>query len=276
MDVLREQLSVRHAIAHSVVALSHLQGRPILDVAGAKVGRVYDVVVRWDKGVEHPVVTGILARAGKGVTFIGARDIEITQGEVRLTAHRLVVERASRGPGDVALAADVLDHQLVDVGGVQVVRAAEVYLVRMPDGWELAGIDVGVLTFLRRLLPRRRRCPPPRRAIDWADVQSFVPRFRERLEDEDAPAAAAGDEGGGVRVGSPAREIRKLKAKDVARLLLELGRPGRAEVVALAAPSVVLEVLRGLDPRKLDALLAELSDSERERLVNLLDEAPPT
>ena len=108
MDVLREQLSVRHAIAQNVVALSHLQGRPILDDVGTRVGRVRDVVVRWDKGVEHPVVTGILARAGRADTFIGARDISISQNEVRLTAHRLVIERASRGPGDVALAADVL------------------------------------------------------------------------------------------------------------------------------------------------------------------------
>ena len=235
-----------------------------------------DVVVRWEKGVEHPVVTGVLARAGKAITFIGARDIAISQTEVRLTAHRLIVERASRGPGDVALGADVLDHQLVDVAGVQVVRAADVYLVRMPNGWELAGIDVGVQAFMRRLLPRRRACPPPRRVVDWADMQSFVPRFMERPMDEDAPAASAGDEGGGVRFGSHAREIRKLKAKDVARLLPELGRPARAQVVALAAPSVVLEILRGLDPHKLDALLAELSAPERERLIRLLDEAPPT
>ncbi len=276
MDVLREQLSVRHAIAENVVALSHLQGRPIIDDEGARVGRVRDVVVRWDKGIEHPVVTGILARTGRADTFIGARDISISQSEVRLTAHRLVVERASRGPGDVALAADVLDHQLVDVAGVQVVRAADVYLVRMPSGWELAGVDVGVRAFVRRLLRRRRRCPTPIRVIDWAGVQSFVPRFRERLADDDGPATAAGDVGGGVQFSTPARQIRKLKAKEVARLLPELGRPARAQVVALAAPSVVLEVLRGLEPRKLDALLTELSDTERDRLVALLDESPPT
>ncbi len=79
-----------------------------------------------------------------------------------------------------------------------------------------------------------------------------------------------------MRFGSARKEIRKLKAKDVASLLPQLGRPARAKVVALAAPTVVLEVLRGLEPRKLDALLNELSDSERERLVDLLNEAPPT
>ena len=80
---------------------------------------------------------------------------------------------------DVALARarDVLDRQHVDTSGVQVVRAADAYLLNGPQGWELAGIDVGLLSFGRRLVTRRRACPPPDRVIEWAQLHAFVPRF---------------------------------------------------------------------------------------------------
>jgi hypothetical protein len=58
---------------------------------------------------------------------------------------------AGVGDGDVALAREVLDRQVVDTSGVQVVRAADAYLVDGPQGWELAGIDVGLRSFGRRL-----------------------------------------------------------------------------------------------------------------------------
>jgi hypothetical protein len=83
------------------------------------------------------------------------------------------------GDDDVALARDVLDRQLVDTSGVEVVRAADAYLLNGPQGWELAGIDVGLLSFGRRLVTRRRACPPPDRVIDWAQLQAFVPRFSD-------------------------------------------------------------------------------------------------
>jgi hypothetical protein len=67
---------------------------------------------------------------------------------------------------------------MVDVDGVQIVRAADVFLALAGDGWVLGGIDVGVWSFLRRLLPRRRSCPPPSRFIDWAVWTTVTTRTR--------------------------------------------------------------------------------------------------
>jgi hypothetical protein len=68
-----------------------------------------------------------------------------------------------------------------------------VYLVNGPRGWELAGVDVKQRSFARRLLPKARVCPSPDRAIDWADLQTFVPRFTDSaLPAEPDPAADAG------------------------------------------------------------------------------------
>jgi hypothetical protein len=276
-DAVRERLSVRRALEGQLVSLVNLLGQPLLDVEGTRVAKVDDVVVRWERNRAYPRVVAILAGVGKGHAVVGADDITISQTGVKLLADRQVVARPVRQKGDVALARDVLDHQLVDLAGVQVVRANDIYLFDSPNGWELAGVDVAVRAFLRRLGPRRHTCPPPVRAIDWADLQSFVPRFTDdALADEPGPADAAGEVGGAVKLGVPARDLKKLRAKDVASLLAELGRGQQAQVAALVPQSAAAEALRQLDPAQRDALLAELNEDDRRRLEELLNgEAKP-
>jgi len=269
---LQKRISARRTIADQTISLAHLLGRPVLDDAGTRVGKVSDVVVRWDAGVTHPLVVAVLVGVGRGLAHVDLQDVALTQARVRLRSGRQIVSRPVRAEGEVALARDVLDRQLVDVAGVQVVRAADVYLVNGPRGWELAGIDVGVRSFGRRLLPKRRICPPPDRAIDWAELQTFVPRFpASAMPGKDGPAAAAGIIGGGVQLGRPAAQLKKLRARDMAAILAELGRGQQAQVAALATPSAAVEALRQLTSAQRAALLAELSESDRTRLQAMLD-----
>jgi sporulation protein YlmC with PRC-barrel domain len=271
-STLREQIAVRRTIADQVISLAHLLGRPVRDDTGTRVGRVSDVVVRWGAGGTHPAVVGVLVRVGGGFALAEQPDVTLRQTEVRLRSARLTVSRPVRQSGDVALARDVLDHQLVDITGVQVVRAADLYLVKGPRGWELAGVDVGHRSFVRRLLPKARVCPSPDRVIDWADLQAFVPRFTDpALPAEPDPAAAAGAVGGSMQLARPAAELTKLRARDVAAILAGLSRASQAQVAALAAPSAAAEALRQLDPARRNALLAELSETDRARLQALLD-----
>jgi hypothetical protein len=198
-DALHKQIAARRAVADQTISLAHLIGRRALDDDGSRLGKVSDIVVRWDAGVTYPPVVAVLVAVGSGFALLDLRDVTLAQTRIRLRSGRHIVSRPVLGEGDVALARDVLDHQLVDITGVQVVRAADVYLVNGPRGWELAGVDVGVRSFSRRLLPKRRRCPPPDRVIDWADLQAFVPRFTDTALPGKGPAAAAGMVGGGVR-----------------------------------------------------------------------------
>jgi len=263
---------VRRALAGELISLANLLGRPLLDDAGTKVATVDDVVVHWVRGSSYPRVVAVLARIGKGYGLVGDQDVTITQRSVRLRTGRQIVAKPVRQKGYVALARDVLDHQLVDVAGVQVVRANDVYLFGGVHGWELAGVDVGVWAFLRRLGRRRRMCPPPVRAIDWADLQSFVPRYLDASLPESEPAAAAGEVGGAVRLAVPAGDLKKLRAQDIAAILAELGRGQQAQVAALAPASTAAEALAQLSPPQRQALLAELTEEDRRRLEGLLED----
>ncbi len=64
---------------------------------------------------------------------------------------------------------------MVDVDGVRVFRAADLYLARLDGVVRLVGADIGFATLLRRLGPTRwRGVPTPDRVIDWAAIQPFT------------------------------------------------------------------------------------------------------
>ena len=270
---LHEQLAARRAFADQALALGHVLGRPILNSQGTRVGKIADIVVRWDTHSTYPHVTYVLAPVGRGFGVIDASEVVLGQTGVRLRSERQIVSRAVRREGDVALRRDVLDRQLVDVTGVQVVRAAEVYLLNRPNGWELAGIDVGVGAFARRLGPRRHRCPPPGRVIDWADLHAFVRRFSDTdSEWQSGPAVAAGLAGSGMQLDSSAAQLKKLSAKDVAKMLADLPRAQQAELTVLAQPAAAAQALAQLDEEHREALLSELDATSRARMQTLLGE----
>jgi magnesium transporter len=173
---------------------------------------------------------------------------------------------------DVALARDVLDRQLIDTSGVQIVRAADAYLLNGPQGWELAGIDVGLRSFCGRLVARRRACPTPDRLIDWAQLQAFVPRFTDTTTQCDsAPTLAAGTPGSGLQLALSAAQLKELRGPEVGALLADLSRQKQAELIAAVHPSAAAEALSQLDPDHRTALLAELDEADRARLRALLN-----
>jgi sporulation protein YlmC with PRC-barrel domain len=270
--MLREQLALRGAIANRVVSLAQILGRPVCNAAGTRIGRVSDVVVRWDAGDEHPPVTGVLIKVGRGFAVVQPADVTLTQTEVRLRSDAQLVWRPVSGNDDVPLARDVLDRQLVDTSGVQIVRASDVYLLNGPQGWELAGIDVGVRSFGRRVVTRPSTCPPPCRLIDWAQLHAFVPRFTDTATAwRSGPTIAAGAAGSGLQLGLSAAQLKELRGPQVAALLSDLSRHQQAQLVAAAHPSAAAEALSQLDADHRAALLTELDEADRTRLLAMLD-----
>jgi magnesium transporter len=269
--VSRKHFALNGTLADRVISVAHILGRPVRNAAGTRIGRVSDIVVRWDAGDEHPPVTGVLVKVRGVVAVVQQADMTLTQTEIRLRSDARMDWRPVWGDDDVALARDVLDRQLVDTSGVQVVRAADAYLLNGPRGWELAGIDVGLLSFGRRLVTRRRACPPPDRVIDWAQLRAFVPRFTDTTTAwQSAPTTAAGTTGSGLQLGLSAAQLKELRGPEVVALLADLSRHNQAQLVAMAHPTAAAEALRQLDSDHREALLAELDEADRSRLRAML------
>jgi hypothetical protein len=170
--VSRQHFALSGSLADRVISLVHILGRPVLTGAGMRIGRVTDIVVRWGAGDEHPPVTGVFVKVRGALAVVQQADATLSQTEIRLRTDARVAWRPVWEDDDVALARDVLDRPLVDPSGVQVVRAADAYLLNGPRGWELAGIDLSLLSFGRRMVTRRRACPLPDRVIDWTQLRA--------------------------------------------------------------------------------------------------------
>lgn len=176
-------------LAGVLVSVAGLVGRPVRASDGALVGRLADVVVRAE-GV-HPRVAGFVVVIGQRSCWLHAEDVAgLEQGRMELARSRFDLVDVQRRSGEILLVADVIDHQLVDVAGVRVVRASELYLTRTAGQWHLVGVDVSWRSFLRRSLPGGpSRRPTPGQVLDWAGVHSLAavigPGLIAGLSDDD-------------------------------------------------------------------------------------------
>jgi CBS domain-containing protein/sporulation protein YlmC with PRC-barrel domain len=246
----------------SIVSLAGLLGRPVRNQSGQEIGRLDDVVARWADGQVYPPVSGLIIRVGRRLAFVPASAIDrIGHAEVVLRSSRLDLRDVMRRPGEVLLAKDVLDHQLVDVEGVQVIRAADLYLAEVIGRIRLVGADISNATLLRRLGPRRwRPRPTPDRVIDWAAIQPF---------------AESADQGNGeatpVRLKTTNEGLHRLRPGELADLLEDLRRDERRELLAALSPDEAADALEEMQPEYLEQLLRETDPVEAARLLAAME-----
>jgi CBS domain-containing protein/sporulation protein YlmC with PRC-barrel domain len=240
-------------VAASLVSVAGLVGAPVRNQAGAEVGTVDDVVVRW-QGEPYPPMTGLLVKVGRRQAWLPASQVEtLGRRDVRLSSARLDLRDALRRPGEVSLNHDVIDHQMVDVDGVRVFRAADLYLAHLDGVVRLVGADIGFGTLLRRLGPTRwRGVPTPERVIDWAAIQPFT---------------QAGQAGEPVRLTRPNEELHSLRPGELADLLEDLGRPQREELLAALGTEEAADALEEMEVDDLINLLRELPTDRTAKVV---------
>ena len=78
--------------------------------------------------------------------------------------------------GELRLARDVLDAQIVDVAGRRVRRVSDVELARSGQSLRAVAVDVGWVGIARRLGLGRLRHRPHRDLVDWSDLHMVSPR----------------------------------------------------------------------------------------------------
>jgi hypothetical protein len=212
----RETAAAR-ALQGSLLSLAALIGSEVRDPDGRSVGRLSDVVVHWTTRGAYPTVTAIVAKTGKIEVVIGARWLEVASpAAVRLRSARAYASTVERHHNDVALARDVLDRQVVDADGAQIVRPADLYLAAVGDRIELVGIEVGIGALARRLGPRGLRSRVrPARVIDWGAVSAFVPPRAGGDMPHGRRSEIAGEAGTGLELDRGAAEVRRLRPSEV-------------------------------------------------------------
>src|ERR687890_498868 len=234
--------------------LSQVLGRPISEVEGERVATLKDVIVRL--GEDHPPVTGIVARYRRRDFFVPrARVARIDVNGVRLNSDILDLRRFARRDGEVLLARDVLDKQLIDVDGKRVVRVNDVQLIGSGGEWLVTGADVTFAGLWRRLTPHNFvGTNRPVEVIDWADVGYL------------ATDAAT------VRLKSSRDKLARLHPVEIARLAEALSRHHGSEIVEALDDETAAETLEEMHAENQARIINEM---EEERAADILEWMSP-
>ncbi|HWG65158.1 MAG TPA: CBS domain-containing protein, partial [Streptosporangiaceae bacterium] len=251
-----ERTLASRQLRQDIVSLAGLITRPVLNQHGDEVGHVADLVAQvHGSGETYPLVTGIVIRVGRRRAFLDSSAIDrMRRRSVTLRTARLDLREFARREGEVLLARDIMDHQLVDTDEIQVIRAADLYLAQVGDQVYLVGVDVGLNTLLRRLGPKRFRWhPTPDKVIDWAAIESFG------ADSAEAPAA--------VKLRTPHSALHKLRPAELADVLEGLGRQGRQELLASLGHELAADALEEMEPDELRALLREVKPAQAADLI---------
>ena len=254
-----QRLTTSRQVRQNIISLVGLDSAPVLNQAGEEVGRLVDLVARVHGDDDYPPVTGMVVRVGRRHAYLDASAIDhVDRRSVTLRTARLDLREFQRREGEVLLAKDILDHQLVDTDEVQVIRAADLYLAQVGDQVRVVGVDVSLQTLLRRLGPKRFRWhPTPDRVIDWAAIESFG---------EDSPEDPAA-----MKLRTPSSALRRLRPAELADVLEELGRPGRKELLASLDHELAADALEEMEPDELTALLREMEPAQAADLIAAME-----
>lgn len=239
-----------------LLSVAALCGAPVLNPEGQDIGRVVDLVARWH-GETYPPVVGLVVRIGRRQAYLPSEQAaEITTRQVRLHTAAVALVDFRTESDEIRLAREVIDHQLVDVDGRRVVRASDLYLAGLPTGMRLVGVEVGIGPLVRRIGPRARLRPSPRRVVDWSQIQAFDRAGRD------------------LRLARPHARLHLLRPVELATLLEQLEHQERQELLAAVGPAAaaaaveempdeaVADMLRSLTPDQAAVLVAGMAPDE--------------
>jgi len=269
--------------------LSQVLGRPIRDLEGESVATVKDVITRLGED-DHPQIIGIVARYRRRDFFVSRwRITEISEAGVRLNSDVLNLKPFERREGEVLLARNVLDKQLIDVDGKRVVRVNDVQLIEVAGAWRVTGADVSLQGLWRRLAPAGfMGTRKPVEVIDWADV-GYLATDEATVQLKSASgklarlhpveiarlAEALSYHHGSEVVGSlddetAAETLEEMPAAQQARIIGDMDEERAADILEWMSPDEAADVLGDLPEEKAEELLGLMEGEEQADVAELL------
>jgi sporulation protein YlmC with PRC-barrel domain len=192
----------------AALRLTDVLGRRVVDARGRPLGRLADLAV--EHGDRHPRVTGLAVRRRRSVT------VEPWRSVVSLDAGGVVLDPAGGEPprGDVYLGRDLLDAQVVDIGGRRLARVSDIELAARGADLRAVAVDVGLGAVARRLGLRRLGARLGSEMIAWDDLHFASGRGHE------------------LQLSSPAAAVHTLQPPELIELVSRLHPERGAEVLA--------------------------------------------
>ena len=147
-----------------------------------------------------------------------------------------------------------MDHQIVDVNGLRVVRSSDLYLAPLDREIRVVGVDISFKAFIRRIFPGALgRGPVPKHVIDWANVASLA-------------------HGTGVVKSNESRAaLGQLRPADLADLIEDLAGRERNALIEMLDPELAADALEEMEDEELQGLLRGLSAQRSAELISRME-----
>jgi CBS domain-containing protein len=240
--------------------VSELLGKPVVDVDGKRVGRLEDLLASREEAMPHPRLSAICVRTHAGSVVIAIEDVAVLMAPaVSLVKHLKEAAPPPSREGDLLLARDVLDRQIIDIDGVRLVRINDLELTRVDQRYFVANVDVGMVGLLRRLGLGRaaerlwRRGGSTRGRLTWHAME-FLP----------------GDQP--LRLKVPGNKIEELHPADLAEIISDLSRAESTRLLSALDIETVADALEEVEPEFQASLMKGLS---RDRAADVLEAMAP-
>ncbi|MDQ4491685.1 CBS domain-containing protein [Sinomonas sp. ASV486] len=228
-------------VATATLSLSALLRQPVTDSDGRRMGALADLIVHL-RHDGYPRVTGLVLAVGSARVFVSAADLAALAPErVQLAVSSVDVREFRRREGEVLLSEDVLGHRLIDLSRVAFVKAYDVQLTQVLDGWAATGLDVHRRRWLS--LGPRHAAHPPR---DWKDFEPLIGHAES------------------AQVRAVTGRIPELKPAQIADIIEEATGDEQNELLAQVHedPELEADVFEELDENSKSGLFRDRSDAE--------------
>ncbi|MDQ2741483.1 MAG: CBS domain-containing protein [Chloroflexota bacterium] len=291
--------------------LSQVLGQPVRTSGGDRLARIKDLVAQLEalnaKGEgtrePYPPISGLVVEVAKRDIFIPWSQVASLGGEgARLSSATISLLRFDRREGEVLLARDIFDKQLIDIDGRRVIRANDLQLYQSEGMVRVTAVDVSIEAILRRLafgriftapqpvmvppdnatasseLPRiNRRRAAPAKLINWGDVEPLagdVPEVRLRLSHERLALLNPVDIAHileDLSYHQGADIIEGLDDETAAETLEAMAEERQADIVESLDHERAADILEEMDPSDAADLLADLDEEQAEELLRRMN-----
>lgn len=246
---------------------STILGGQVRDQADELVGKIYDMVIKFDNE-GFPSVFGVLCTGtDKNKRVIPVKYVE-TFGKNYITLKNIIAEVELVVLGEkekdlVFLRETVLDRQIVDMAGVRVVRVNDLQFGMVQGILCLVAIDIGKLGILRRL-----------GMGNWWLFKFLQPELLEwknvRLVGDKLQLSMSGKELVKLHPADIANIIEKLNLNQGSELLQVLDKKTAALVLEELEPELQKVLVQNLGPERAASVMQKMSIDELVDLIQML------
>jgi CBS domain-containing protein/ribosomal 30S subunit maturation factor RimM len=236
--------------------LSKILGQQVKDSRSEPVGTLDDIVVTIKR--KYPSATKLVVKSGRKKILLPwelVRNFEESQTLLRMPVAELKAVEPEEG--EIFLAGDILDKQIVDTEGHKLIRVNDLQLARANGSLRVVGVDISGGAIMRRLglgrLAERfsRRVQPT--LIDWKAVEPVSGEAR------------------GMKLQLTHDKLALLHPADIADIANELSPEERVAVVESLEDEVAADTVEEMHPNFQVALLNDMDEKKAAVILSNMD-----